>query len=263
MLNALRSWLATQPESPAEHTGLSEALRDENFLDGTVKLLRDPDEISRRLAELYDCPDELQLWSEAGVSEVSGCLVAPEHGERGLKLRVRMPGAPQAGQSINLAYARRSGLCLVDTRLLSAAASEDGLAFNLELAWPETVLVHEMRQSPRLRATGMSSASWQLLIELLGCTDRSIIDNVAEGGVRLRLSQAQAERLEGLSCFSWQTLGIPAVGEEAPAFAVTIMRSGDPVYCLVGCKFVTPSANWQREWRRRLMKAQSTRLVKD
>jgi hypothetical protein len=261
MLNALRSWLATQPAKPAS---LTDALRDEVFLDGTVKLLRDPDEISQRLAELYDCPNELQLWSEAGISEVSGCLVAPEHGKQGLKLRVRMLGAPQAGQSINLAYARRrSGLCLVDTRLLSAKASSDGQVFNLELAWPETLLVNEMRHSPRFRATGMSSASWQLLIELLGCSDRSIVDNVAEGGLGLRLSQAQAERLEGLSYFSWQTLGILMVGDEALEFAVTSIRMGAPGFYLVGCKFVASSATWQREWRRRLMKAQATQLLKD
>lgn len=62
MLNVLRSWLATQPARQAEQTRLSEALQDEDFLDGTVRLLRHPDEISRRLAELYDSPDGLQLW---------------------------------------------------------------------------------------------------------------------------------------------------------------------------------------------------------
>lgn len=263
MLNVLRSWLATQPARQAEQTRSSEALQDEDFLDGTVKLLRHPDEISRRLAELYDSPDGLQLWSKIGVSEVSGYLVAPGHGERGLKLRVTMCGAPQAGQSINLVYARRNGLCLVDTCLISAEASPDGEAFNLSLAWPETVLVHEMRQSPRLRAQGIASASWLSLIELLGCRDSSIIENATEGGVCLRLNKEQAECLGHLSRFGWKALGIPESGDETPEFSVTSMRSVDPGFYLVGCKFVTPSATWQREWRKRLLKAQASQLLRD
>ena len=263
MLNALRSWLATQSAGNIDQTSLSEALRDENFLDGTVKLLRDREAISRRLAELYECPDELQLWSESGVSEVSGCLVVSERGRRGLKLRITMPDAPLAGECINLAYARRSGLCLVDTRLISAEASPDGQVFNLELAWPETILVHEMRQSPRLRAQGMCSASWLSLIELLGCREHSLIDNVAEGGVGLRLSQMQADRLDHLSYFGWQSLGFPAVSDEVPEFSVTSMRPGDTGFYLVGCRFITPSATWLREWRKRLMKAQASLLVRN
>jgi hypothetical protein len=232
-----------------------------DFQDELLKVVADHLSIQRFLVELRDNFSKVLIWPKGGDEWLPARIIAIDTTHRELAIELEGLAAPSRADwfedQVNLSF--QSGGSVALCCLIPAALGASGVAGNLRfrMQWPDWIMLNEMRLFPRIQVDFQHNEGWQEMLQFLDCQQSTVIHDVGEGGIGLRLKGATLASIADKSEITLGDVQKNQSGRQSIRLRVTHKAALGNDEHHVGTEFVEISENWRRELRKILLKLQA------